>query len=415
MTPLSIFKLLLGNRTAILAVASSRWSLLVGAILVLTGSLARNYDGACFPEEWPALGHGLVVSTFNAFVLFSYACLASRARARGLPYFRGFLSFLGLFWMTAPMAWLYGIPYERMMSPLDALHTNMWTLALVSIWRVTLVSRLLAVLLGERSWRIIWLVLAFADVELLLALKFAPLPVIDFMGGLQQTPEERELGSTAFLAGFWGVITLPIWLIGALVASARMEKNTEPTPILSPPSRAPLAAIAFALIMLAAWIVAAIHVHPEQRNRYNAEQLLRGNQIDSALALMSGHPRSDYPPVWDPPPRPAWQIYEPSIDAIRTALAEKPHAKWVDDLFWDKCWRHLRSFEGGGFAPWTPVSDWDPVDREHPSAEWWHKAELHAAHDSHLSAQDREDLRAAIQAWKKLTAPSDSPAPSPSH
>ena len=33
-------------------------------------------------------------------------------------FFRCYAAFLGLFWLTAPLAWLYAIPYERFLPPL---------------------------------------------------------------------------------------------------------------------------------------------------------------------------------------------------------------------------------------------------------------------------------------------------------
>src|SRR5678815_281742 len=138
---------LTGNRRAILQIAASRWSLLVGFLLVLSGGLARNYDGAYLREEWTVLLHGPIVSTMNALILYSLAFAAMRSD-RGVrpPFLSGALAFLGLFWLTAPMAWLYAIPYERFLSPVQAVEANLWTLAFVSLWRVLLMSRVLAVL-----------------------------------------------------------------------------------------------------------------------------------------------------------------------------------------------------------------------------------------------------------------------------
>ena len=395
MTPWTIFRLLIGRRDAILTVASSRWSLLVGAILVLSGSLARNYDGVCLPEEWPALAHGLVVSTVNALLLFSIVFFASKASRRGMAFRSGYLSFLALFWMTAPMAWLYGIPYERWLSPLDALHANAWTLLVVSIWRVLLISRVLAVLFAERTHRVLWLVLLFADVTLLLALLFAPLPVIDFMGGMQQSPEERELGSLAFLAGFGAFVTLFVWVVGAITAMTFM-KNQGAIAVPSNSRTPPRAALVFACIALLAWCGAALWTHSEQRNRYEAERLLTTGKIEDALARMSEHSRADYPPVWDPPPRPAWGVNQPAIADVRAALIAQPHAGWVESLFWEKCWRDLNR---GGRMFDTPPSQWTAyAEAEFLGDDWWKAVRLHAKHDVRLSAEDRAALNAAVDA-----------------
>ena len=47
---------LIGSRRAILDIASSRWSLLIGAIFVLSAGFAREYDGEdLIGEPWHAL------------------------------------------------------------------------------------------------------------------------------------------------------------------------------------------------------------------------------------------------------------------------------------------------------------------------------------------------------------------------
>ena len=60
-------------------------------------------------------------------------------------------SFLGLFWMTAPLAWAYAVPYERLLSPWQATAFNLATLALVALWRVVLMVRVVKVVLNY-SW-----------------------------------------------------------------------------------------------------------------------------------------------------------------------------------------------------------------------------------------------------------------------
>ena len=58
MNPASIPAYLIGRRSAILEIAGNRWSLLIGFLLVVSGGLARNYDGAYLTKEWTVLLHG---------------------------------------------------------------------------------------------------------------------------------------------------------------------------------------------------------------------------------------------------------------------------------------------------------------------------------------------------------------------
>lgn len=405
MTAWTILQFLAFQRSAILKIAATRWSLLVGALLVLSGSLARNYDGAYFPVEWHALTHGIGVSTVNAFILFTLVYLAGthwsrdEAHAEGqtfaprVPFVPALLSFLGLFWMAAPMAWLYGIPYERFLSEEHAFRANAWTLMLVSIWRITLTTRILSVIFCVPAKRVFWFVMLFSDITLLLALWFAPLPVLDFMGGMQQSPLERKLSSAAFMAGFYGVITLLVWLIGVGWAMSNFTVRWGPVP--STASRPPWAAIALGIIAITAWTSAATITQPEQRNRLAAERLLRANRIDEALAELSLHPRTDYPPIWDPPPRPAWSINTPDIAAIRVALAKGEYAPWVEELFWAKCWRDMNSYK---HLAWRDLDNINSRFSEQTCA----AIVLHAEHDQFRTPEERAALTAAATRCKAI-------------
>ena len=185
---------LAGDRGAILRIARTRGALCVGAILVLTGSVARNYDGADLVGEWKVLTHGIGASIVNALLLYTLAYAAARAHRQERPrFFSGFLSFLGLFWMTAPTAWLYAVPYERFLTPVEAVNANTWTLALVAVWRVALITRVLAVIWGARYMTVLFIVLFFADAALVAGTLLAPMPVVDFMGGMEQSPADTAL------------------------------------------------------------------------------------------------------------------------------------------------------------------------------------------------------------------------------
>ena len=112
---------------------------------------------------------------------------------------RAYLSFMTLYWMMAPMAWLYGIPYERFDSPSEAISANLWTLALVSIWRVALMTRVVSVIFNLRIRAALPLVMLVADIAALMTLYLVPLPIINVMGGI---PEQEGIAIAAFLVAF---------------------------------------------------------------------------------------------------------------------------------------------------------------------------------------------------------------------
>src|SRR5262249_23609362 len=104
---------LVGNRTAILEVARSPWAVPVGFVFVLSAALAREYDGRDLRHEWGHLLLPFAASLAASFVLYLvFYAVAWWRKAEGRAFLRGYVGFLGLFWMTAPLAWLYGIPWE---------------------------------------------------------------------------------------------------------------------------------------------------------------------------------------------------------------------------------------------------------------------------------------------------------------
>ncbi len=134
MTIRTLLRYLIGERQAILDLAANRWTPLIALLFVLSAGFARKYDGAdLLREPWHLvlpLGASLVAS----FLLFCFAYDARFEQRRRPRFLDAYLSFLGLFWMTAPLAWAYAVPYERFLSPVDAAEANLWTLGLVSLW-----------------------------------------------------------------------------------------------------------------------------------------------------------------------------------------------------------------------------------------------------------------------------------------
>ncbi|MEI4896505.1 hypothetical protein Q8G71_35005, partial [Klebsiella pneumoniae] len=87
-------------------------------------------------------------------------------------------SFLTLLWLTAPLAWLYAIPYVRFLSPGAATSANLWTLACVAAWRVVLMMRVDSAVTGRGVESALFLVMAFADAVALAAVAVVPKPVV---------------------------------------------------------------------------------------------------------------------------------------------------------------------------------------------------------------------------------------------
>lgn len=335
-----LLRYLIGDRAAILTVAGSRHALWLGFLFVLSAGFAREYDGEdLLHEPWYVvipLGVSLVASLVLFTLAFGIAKLHGTAAWN--DFGSGYRSFLGLFWLTAPLAWLYAVPYEQFLSPKDAMAANLLTLGLVAAWRVALMVRVLMVLGGFPAWRAACIVLCYGTAVALLVSIYSPVPLIDVMGGLRLSERDRLLRSVtanvlclSFL-GFW------VTLLGTVLPIARGRPTR---PWNARPDRA--AGVGYlpwlAAAALAVWPFVLPFTQPAQVNRRALERLFAQRRFDDGLAELSRHEPSDYPPGWVPPPR-FFQIYVMTDDIVSVleAIARTQPADWVREAY-------LRRFE----------------------------------------------------------------------
>ncbi len=337
----TIARYLIGDRAAILSLGADRSTPLVGALLVLSAGLARSYHTADLLDQPWRLLTPFAVSSAMAVVLLLTTYVGPRAgpvdksrhEASSLP--RRLLSLVGLFWMTAPLAWLYGIPYERFADPLSAMQAKVWTLALVAGWRVVLMTRVLSVVTGRSAVATFFHVMLLADGMVFIGLSVAKLPLIQIMGGIQLTDAERYLEGIVVLTAVAALYSFPVWLIGAIVAFFCPRRWNIAAPGRRGGSRTVWLVAAGSV---AAGLLALPWTQPEQRLATRAESLLRGGRVGQALAMMSAHRRSEFPPQWDPPPRVGYGERTPALLDVLEAMTQTPTAGWVRQAY-------LSSFE----------------------------------------------------------------------
>jgi hypothetical protein len=322
----TLLRYLIGDKRAILAIAASRSALWVGALFVLSAGFAREYDGEDLQREpWHVL-IPLGASLVSSFVLFTITYGKVVLNDPDRPsFFAAYRSFLTLFWMTAPLAWLYAIPYERFLTPYQAVAANLWTLGLVALWRVVLMVRVVSVLMGYKVVSAIFLVMAFADAVSLLAIQLTPRPMFSIMGGIRLTESEHLiLGLTCNLMCL-GILSSPVWLIGALTVWANSKPVWQVPPGAREEGTVPDRGLwALAATSVAVWPFVLPWTQAEQGLRYRVEQDLRGGRIPEALALMTAHTPSAFPPHWDPPPRVGYGESVPPLVTVLEALVEHP-------------------------------------------------------------------------------------------
>lgn len=379
-TPLTLIRFLMGQRAAILDVAACPRALALGAVLVLSAGFAREYDGEdLLHEPWHLLiPHG--ASLVTAFLLYTLVRLMGIGRMRQpLAFFSGFPMFLRLYWMTAPLAWLYAIPFERWMSPGDAMFWNLRLLGIVSVWRVVLMIRVISVVYGAVPlWRVIATVLLFGDAVMLMAIRLMPVPVLHLMGGVRMTDSERILQSTTLLLQIAGFPALFILLIMTLF-----------------PSTTPWTAIRFSQgsrVHGTTWLIAAVAIliwpfilpmtQPEQQRRRIAEQLIMARDFRGAIQFMSQHEQSAFPPHWSPPPHIAMFNPTPPISDVMEVLIEEPVAEWVRTTFLEKFRKTTeRTLGRYGFISDNELSSTLRILDPLPTEEWltnndWRAAEV---------------------------------------
>jgi hypothetical protein len=298
----TLFRHLVGERKAILEVAGSPHALWVGLLFVLSAGLAREYDGEDLLHEPWHLALPLIASLASSFALFALATRPRfwRENFAAARYFRAYRAFLGLFWMTGPLAWLYAIPYERFLSPAGAMWANLLTLAVVAAWRVALMVRILTVITNYHLAGALAVVVCFSGALLVLGLAGNVLPLIGTMGGVRP-PHGKETVATIqemfFCVALFPcsglVVLLGDWLWGKKRPTWRVSPEEHPT--------LPWGLGLFALASVAVWAAVLPYTQPEQQ-RYRVERALARGHYPEALAEFSAHPRSDFPPHWEPPP-----------------------------------------------------------------------------------------------------------------
>jgi hypothetical protein len=338
----TVVRFLFGDRQAIVDIATSRCALWVGGLFVLSAGFAREYNQEDLLHGPWYLMVPLAASLATSLVLFALLALAanfwSTTTVPFLPYYRAFLS---LYWMTAPLAWLYALPVENYLSAADSVRVNLSLLGIVSLWRVLLITRAAAVLFGASYLAVFFLVMLFADTVALVALYFSPLPIINVMGGISHTESESVIINAALMVGFFGGITWLVWLIASIVVLSFKSEWT-PLDIDSQQSHEvakPLWALAIASLLI--WVMILPRTQPAQQLRRQAESDLLDSRVEVGLQLMTAHDRDDFPPHWDPPPWPGYGQKEPHLEEVVDTLQNLPSMNWVVDIYRDKITRQI--------------------------------------------------------------------------
>jgi len=185
---------LIGDKAAITRLAGSWFTLLIGALLVVTAGIARNYDHHYFLAEWQWL-YGPFVASFSTSIIIFIVGLPFATFKKS--FFKNYLCFLSLYWMTSPCAWLYALPIESFASILTATKWNIAFLAIVSLWRVFLIARCIQVLSNENYFSSLIRIILPASIVMCFASLLKGMDIIGIMGGVKLSPTESILATAA--------------------------------------------------------------------------------------------------------------------------------------------------------------------------------------------------------------------------
>lgn len=326
-----LLKFFVGNEKAILEIGDTKPALWLGLSFVLSAGFAREYDGEdLLHEPWHLL-IPLGASLLSSFVLYGVVWCVAFCRKAKNPFWHGYIRFLTLFWMTAPLAWLYAVPVERFLSAADSVRANLWFLGVVSLWRVVLISRVVSLVYRCKAIAAFFVVMLFADAVAQTVLNFTSLPIVSIMGGIRLTEAESVLIGTAFFIRFVGILSFPVWLIAVVVIACR---RSLPEDWQARPFGAAALQVDRWLWMLAAasigiWPFVLPSTQPEQWNRRRVEELFEADDLAGAVAYMSERQPEDFPPHWDPPPRIGFGESKPDVFDLLEVVSGNESPSWV--------------------------------------------------------------------------------------
>jgi hypothetical protein len=210
----------------------------------------------------------------------------------------------------------------------------LWTLAIVSFWRVLLLARVAATLLGLRTIQTFWIVALYGNGIIFALLSFTDVPVFNLMGGVRQSDEDAIVAATVFNVTLLSFITVPLLVLASVIAWIRWQPTWQLISTETDSSGSatkPLLAVTALSIFV--WLPFLPATQPPQQHRHEAEAKLRSGDITGGLAYMSGMDRTDFPQIWDPPPRISYHERSPDLFKVVDAAIVDGSADWVRGVF----------------------------------------------------------------------------------
>lgn len=337
---------LIGHRGAIERIAATRHAWIVGAILVLSAGIARNYDHLDLLREPEWFVGPFAASMVSIWFIFS--CIKGPLKlVLAGPEGKQLGAFLTFAWMTAPCAWLYGIPVEAMTDIVTATKWNIAFLGIVSLWRVALMTRAVVVLTGVTHLRAFVLVLAPAAFEAMIGSVWKGMSLVQIMGGVRLPPHSEMLrDATGFVSG------ASFWIFVAAVAACWIVKGRAVRPLCREASASGRHGIGTAVVSLALWIALALPFQPEVANKHRLEALVKSRDFPAAVEFAMSKSREEFPRIHHLPPEPAGWFPLDLLDALPPDAPDWLRDEWYENAaaslvmrftISDERWRSLKA------------------------------------------------------------------------
>ena len=304
------FEFLIGSERGIRLAAGSNGLLTIGSILVLTAGMARSWRRKNVAREPWWLVLPFIASAFSCFaltVVFSMSWFGFAELPQAI--LKVFPVLLTCFWLMAPMAWLYGLPFDRIQKRSKALNYRLFTLLFVSIWRVALTVQIVAVLFDVPSQVSFVNVMLFSAIVALVAIyvagkslkriEGAPF-IIGLMGGIE-TKQIRHYNQLREVAG----CLAPIVVIGGIIfwIAWLFSFQAPPKPVpgtIGIIGDAHRSLFLFAIFSLLVWIGFTFVGQRKQARAFEVDQLIQSNQIAEAVLYLSNSNKHDFFGDWSP-------------------------------------------------------------------------------------------------------------------
>lgn len=268
--------------------------------MTVSAGIARNYDAAYLPRHPHLLLLPAVASLMTSSLIF-YAVQSLYRRHGGelASYWKGYWQFLGLFWMTAPLAWLYAIPVERWLDAKDAMIANLWLLAVVALWRVLLTIRVVRVVYGLSRMASTASVGIVSAIVTFFALVVERSAVVRVMGGIRMSEQEQLLvtitGFGMCVSGILLILCICMYVIAARRPSADIA--THPRSIRGTRGR-PLIMIAIAAVLVPVPFVVGFQRAQSQLAAF--DNIYRQQGRRAYIDAIANRGRDALPPQFDP-------------------------------------------------------------------------------------------------------------------